>query len=265
MGDVIGMILGIVKLDVIIGAIVAIGVAIWIESRRRPRLQLRIETPPDGHTFPIGAPAANGRFARILLFNKPLWWMVREAAIQCHATVRFRHLNGQEVPGGTMEGRWAGSPEPVAPSLVDNDGQQIGSLVDFALMTRASRIDVHPGDTEALDIAARFDNDLECYGWNNEAYFSYPRWRNPRRRLARGSYLVDVTVRSSGRTRSGHYVLMNDGPRTSFRLEPAKPPFLTAPTRQPANAGGGIVFRPRCYPPASDPPPVRLPNTPAPR
>jgi hypothetical protein len=40
-----------------------------------------------------------------------------------------------------------------------------------SIVTLESRIDVHPGESELLDIAARFDNNLEWYGCNNEAYF----------------------------------------------------------------------------------------------
>jgi|GEM_PF-6151443 len=76
-------------------------------------------------------------------------------------------------------------------------------------------------ESELLDIGARFDKDEECYGWNNEAYFSDPLWRNPNWKLRRARYLVKVTITSSGQKCVGAFRLVNDVARTDFRLEPA--------------------------------------------
>ncbi|MBV9014796.1 MAG: hypothetical protein JO058_03980 [Alphaproteobacteria bacterium] len=206
----------------IIGIVTAVGVAIWIENLRRPRLRLTIEPPLDQQYSP-GHPASSARCVRVLLHNRELsWltrWMVREAALQCHATVRFRRLDGRNVFDSVMEGRWSGSPEPLPSKIVDQKGVLVGSLLDYGLFSRASRIDVYPGDIESLDIATRFDNEPQCYGWNNEAYFSSPPWRNPRRRIEPGRYFVDVTVRSSGQTCTDQFLLINEGQRSDFRLE----------------------------------------------
>jgi len=72
-----------------------------------------------------------------------------------------------------------------------------------------------------LDIAARYDDETECFGWNNESYFSNPKWRNPDRALPRGQYLVKVAVRAAGQSREGFFVLNNAGTRNDFRLERA--------------------------------------------
>jgi hypothetical protein len=32
-------------------------------------------------------------------------------------------------------------------------------------------MDVYPGEEETLDVAVRFDDEADCYGWNNDAYF----------------------------------------------------------------------------------------------
>jgi len=239
--------------DLIIGAILgtlgSIGTAIWIERLRRPCLRLEIEPPLDPVYMTPGN--VNYRALRVQVSNKRLPWMVREAALQCHATVRFRHLDGRDVFLKPMEGRWAGSPQPTTSPIIDLKGQQIGALLDFNLMSRPSRIDIHPGETEAIDIAARFESDVQCYGWSNESYFSNPRGRNRERELGAGRYLVDVTVKSSGQPCHHRFVLMNDSTRSSFRLEPAVPPFLTMP-KHLSDGGGGIVIRPRAYPPTTD-------------
>jgi hypothetical protein len=119
-----------------------------------------------------------------------------------------------------MGGRWAGSPEPVTLPVVGPEGQQL-QILDFTRLSLESQIDIYPGQIELLDITNQPDNDDECYGWNNETYFSTPRWRNPNWSLPRGRYLVRVIVSSSGQEFINYFHLMNDVPRRDFRLEPA--------------------------------------------
>jgi hypothetical protein len=69
-------------------------------------------------------------------------------------------------------------------------------MFDIGRMTSESRIDVYPGEKEQLDIVARFDEDQDCYGWNNEAYLHA--WRNPKWKLPRKDFTVKVVVTSSG-------------------------------------------------------------------
>jgi hypothetical protein len=145
--------------------------------------------------------------------------MVRAPALQCRAEITFHHRDGHNVFGRAMDGRWASSPEPVASGIFDLEGTHKFSLLDITRITTASRVDVYPGESEILDIANRPFDDPNCYGWNNEAYFSQPKWRNPDWKLAPERYLVKVVVRSSGQTCVGKFRLINDVPRTDFRLE----------------------------------------------
>jgi hypothetical protein len=91
---------------------------------------------------------------------------------------------------------------------------------DENLLNLESAVDVYPGEREQLAIAARFDDDGDCYGWSNESYYSEPKWRNPNRRLFPGRYLAKVTVVSSGRKCSNTFRVINDVSRLDFRLEP---------------------------------------------
>lgn len=210
-------------IDVIVGGIIAIIAsiiaAIWIENLRRPKLTLEIETPPSDN------PQMNMRNLRVKLCNEPLsgWakWMVRSPALQCRAEITFHHRDGHNVFGRVMEGRWASSPEPIASGIFDLKGEIKFNLLDLTTITQASRVDLYPGDSELLDIANRPYDDANCYGWNNEAYFSSPRWRNPDWTLVPERYLVKVVIRSSGQNCIGHFRLINDVSRTDFRLEPA--------------------------------------------
>ena len=150
----------------------------------------------------------------------PGWarWMIQAAALQCRAEISFRHLDGQNVFGRVMNGRRAGSPPPVALPVMGPGGQQF-QLIDYERLTLASRIDAYPGEKEILDIAIRADADAECYGWNNEAYF-LTRNGVTRHRDYRLVGIVRVVVVSSGQKCLGIFRLINDVPRTDFRLEP---------------------------------------------
>jgi hypothetical protein len=146
--------------------------------------------------------------------------MSRQAAIQCHGTITFHHLDGQNIFGRAMSVRWSGSPEPT-PIYLEIEGKRI-AIIDPTKFTLVSRTDVYPGEAEVLDVAARFDNENDCYGWSNENYFSNPIWRNPNWKLPQGRYLVNVTVVSSGEKCAGIFRLINDVPQQDFRIEPAQ-------------------------------------------
>jgi hypothetical protein len=215
--------MGLTILEVVLGAIVAILLTIWIEYVRKPKLELRVARPTDidyqSH------PANAVRFLAVELTNKPLprplKWMIRNAALQCHGTITFNHLDGQNLFGRGMSIRWSGSPEPVA--LQFTVGNQHIMFADPARFTLASKMDIYPGESERLDIAAKFDDDTECYGWSNENYFSDPAWRHPQWKLPSGRYLVKVTVISSGEKCTGIFRLINDVARQDFRIEHALP------------------------------------------
>ena len=207
----------------LIGAVVSIGTVVFVEYLRRPSLELSKEDPPlDNKYDPPGSrPATEMRFLRVRLSNKtlPWWasWMGRSPALQCRAAIKFHHLDDeQDIFGRAMEGRWSGTPEPM-PIVLPTSAPQAQQIV---LVPEWRRVDVYPGENELLDIAIRADDDAECYGWNNEAYFSSPVWRNPNWKLDRGRYLVQVTITSSGQKSVGWFRLENSVSRTDFRLEP---------------------------------------------
>lgn len=210
-------------LEILLGAIVAILITIWVENLRKPKLTIRI-TPPADRQYE-GRPARQVRFLSVEVINHPLpkWaqWMSRGAATQCHGTITFHHLDGQNLFGRAMPARWSASPEPVATQFVI-DGKTF-LFVDPSKFTTSLRMDIYPGEVELLNIAGKFDDDADCYGWSNESYFSDPVWRNPNWRLPVGRYLVKVVVNTAGEKVSSVFRLINDVPRTDFRLEPTMP------------------------------------------
>lgn len=220
--------------DVILGAILSILITIWIEYLRKPKLgfQKTNISDLDYSRLPEKRPANSARFLSIIIENKPLTWLVRwlsrNAALQCHAEISFYHLDGQNVFGKAMTGRWSGPVEPIPTIQVSGDRNQIfiSNLGSSTIAT--TRKDIYPGEGASLDIAARFDSDEACFGWNDEAYFSNPTWRNPRWKLLSGRYLVKVELTSAGDKAINYYRLINDTDITSFRLEQAQPDDIKA-------------------------------------
>jgi len=215
--------MGLTILGALIGAIVAAGVAVFIEFLRKPELDILI-VPPVDLTYQQG-PATLQRSLRLNLINKalPWWesWMCRNAAQQCNGTITFHHLDGQNFLGRAMPIRWTGTPQPIP--LVFQFQNQQAAIIDPDRIALQQRVDVYPGEAEQLDVACRFDNESGCYGWTNENFHSTPRWRNPNWSLPAGRYLVYVVIRSSGQKCSRVFRIINDVSQSDFRLEPSLP------------------------------------------
>jgi len=120
-----------------------------------------------------------------------------------------------------MPTRWSTSIEPTPLQIII--GQQQGILIDQARLTPDSRVDIYPGEKSDLGVAARFDTDADCFGWSNLSYFSSPLWRNPDFKLGPGRYLVNINVTSASQQVTKLVRLINDVPRSDFRLEEAQP------------------------------------------
>ena len=205
---------------VVVGAIIAVIITIFIENLRKPKLEIKIAPPVDRKYQ--DRPANSVRFLGLYLVNKPLpffaKWMSRNAALQCHWTITFHHLNdGQNFFGRSMTIRWSGSPEPI--SLQFGIDGKLYSIVDQSKVTLVLKIDIYPDEKGHLDVAARFDNENECYGWNNESYFSTPVWRNADWRLPAGRFIIRVIIFSAGDKCTEIFRLINDVPQNDFRLE----------------------------------------------
>ncbi|MEW6487772.1 MAG: hypothetical protein AB1578_07645 [Thermodesulfobacteriota bacterium] len=208
-------------LELVLGAVIAIFITIFVENLRKPKLSFGLSDPVD-HQYE-GRPARTARYLLVDVTNRRLpWyarWMSRDAALSCHASVSFHHLDGQNVFGRVMPGRWSGSTEPIPMQFVL--GGQAGYLLDPTRFTVTSEVDIQPGETKRLDIAARFDDEDCCFGWSNLSYLSNPVWRNPDWKLPPGRYLVKVTVVCSGEKRTGLFRLVGDVRQRDFRLVPS--------------------------------------------
>ncbi len=212
--------------EILLGAILSIITTIVIEFQRKPKLIIRIAKPSDNR-YP-NHPATRSKFLGVDVENKPLplvfRWLSRNTANQCFAFLTFYHLDGQKVFSSEMVGRWSGSPEPVAPIAISGDNITINNVTISFDLSAASVLkrDIFPGNLERLDVVARFDNDSDCYGWNNEAYFSNPQWRNPKWQLKPDRFIVKIEIETSGEKTVELFRLCNDVSLNDFRLEPAQ-------------------------------------------
>jgi len=211
-------------LETLFGAILAIITTIIIESLRKPSLELRIAKigAEDNYT---NKPAKKARFLYLELVNNPLpkllRWLSRSAAMQCHGIISFHHLDGQNVFGRSMKIRWTNLPNPL-PVILAINNKQI-PLFDPRKFDHDSRVDVHTGESELLNVASRFDDESECYGWCNESLYREPLWRNLDWKLPSERYLVRVEIVSAGEKCVRLFRLINDVSMKDFRLEKALP------------------------------------------
>ena len=215
-----------IALGILGGGLITILTAVLIEYARMPKLHLSIEGKPCDITYEPGkSPAKDARYLRLVLRNAPLprmlRWLQRSAALQCHGKITFHHLDGQRVFDREMTVRWASCPEPLWSQIQDSSGKTHFVIVDFVRAAMEPRVDVYPGEEKILDVVVRFDDDEDCYGWNDEAYRHA--WRNPDWKLKPGRYLAKAIVTSAGQRCAGIVRIVNDVARSDFRLEPPFP------------------------------------------
>jgi hypothetical protein len=162
----------------VLGTVFSIVVTVVVENLRRPNLTITIEPPGDyalgsivgGNQEPYRALTV--RVSNTFFAN----WMERGAALGCRGTISFHRLgDGQDIFGTAMAARWAGGLQPIPVPIVNAHSKQVEQfLVDDQRLAGGSVMDIHSGESEFLDIAARFNGEQNCYGWNNESYFVQP-------------------------------------------------------------------------------------------
>lgn len=213
-------------LGVVLGAIVSIIITVVIENARRPKLRIRLIAHSDSdYSHGPKRHATFARYVNVAIENlgMPLGlrWLARNAAMQCTTLISFHTLEGQDIFGRAMEGRWGNSSEPV-PATIIIDGKQ-GHIIDQSRLRGLGHLDIFEGRGEGLNIAAKFDNEDECWGWSNASYFCPRPWRNDDWKLAKGTYLVLAVTRSAGAETASVFRLVNEAGRDSFRLAALAP------------------------------------------
>jgi len=201
----------------LLASIIGVGLVLWIDRQRRPRLRMTVGIPGTIDKFdPLHRPVTT--FLHVRIDNERTKFPVSlfydaDAAHSCAAWLTFYHLDGHKVFDREMAGRWTETPEP-SMRQIRQDNKTVVMLAGVK-----NTVDIPSGEYANVDVAARMIPDRECYGWNNESYLH--NWRHPDWKLKRGRYLVKVRVRSAGREFEDLFLLVNDVPHKDFRLETA--------------------------------------------
>jgi hypothetical protein len=217
-------------ISVFIGGILTILTTLFVENLRRPKLSLSCEDA-------IQHRHANENFwvLRVRVSNSALprylSWMLRATAVQCRGIIWFLEAEGPERGrpiAEAMEARWSDALEP-RPLEIVGAGKSM-FIHDPARAMSGIRMDIQPGESEPLDIAVRFENDKEFYGWNNEAYFS-KNGRTESWKIDRKTVLVQVSIASAGQVYHRKLRLVNGESIKSFWLEDAGEKNITLVNR----------------------------------
>ena len=209
----------------LLSTIFSIVFVLWTQRIQLPRLSARIESPTLELNYPDSRPARIHRASRLIIQNGRMPFLLRfvlsrSAAQNCRAHITFHNIaDGTRFFSGAMTGRWAHTPQPIP--MQGMLGEQVFLLWDTQRLTTDSVTDIPSGENVLLDIAARFDEEMEAYGWNNEAYFSPTLWRARHWMIPQGRYIIRVQIIAANTEHITYYRLLNEGARTNFRLEPA--------------------------------------------
>lgn len=131
-----------VVLEIVVGSLISIGFVMWTEVLQKPKLNVKIVPAVDATYH--DRPAIKARVLSLAVENKKLsWfarWMSRDPAVRSYGSIKFYHLDGQEVFGRSMPILWANQP-----------GMQLfpdGRLEAYDFHS-VKHIDVHAGYSEA--------------------------------------------------------------------------------------------------------------------
>lgn len=165
--------------------ILGIFVALILDRGRMPKIEIIVSKSANDEITYNHGPYLGQRwkFFRVIVRNKKMpWllrWLIRQSAENCRASITITEVSNTKT--FTYKGRWASTPE--VPYY-----QQSAVIKIF----EPDPVIILAGESEILDVVAKYENDIEAYGWNNESYFN--NWRTPNYRLTPGRYKVQITV-----------------------------------------------------------------------
>jgi hypothetical protein len=202
-----------------IGALLSFFLSIPIENQRKPKLSVLIEDFSFDDNLQ-GKSAKTIKLLRIKLLNRKVkpffsWWLKREAAIHCSASVQILHYQSLlPIFKKPVHARWSRSDEPISLQLDSNN--RIVSIFDPAKYNFVMTRNCYSGTEEPIDLVARYDKEDECYIWNYDIF--YKGWRNNELRIPKGRYYVIVIISTSGEKTYGYFKLENSLNLLDFRL-----------------------------------------------
>ncbi|MCX5855711.1 MAG: hypothetical protein NTZ24_14255 [Deltaproteobacteria bacterium] len=162
--------------------------ALWYGNIGKPKL-VRDPSPDETLDAPIGT--LRRRSLRISVKNVPSKYpfVIRQTAVSCHGNIVFLDENKKPI-SKPMQIRWADSPEPIK-QLIDNQNNII-TLPEYNLVRLSKYIDIPPDESVLCDLAIRFVNEADAYGWCTDSYFK--NYRHLDYKLDQGSYFAKITI-----------------------------------------------------------------------
>lgn len=202
-----------------LGVLGSLIVAMFVEWMRKPRLSISI-LPAEPVAYGGGAVIRLPVSLKVRVSNDSLpfcfCWMQRQSARDCRATLQFLREDTTPFIARPMPGRWAGSVQPVPLQGVIRPSMEEIEIYDIARLTADSRVHIPAGETESLDVAVRFPDATDAFGWTNESYRHGG--CHPDFALPAGRYLVDILVQSEGVKKRERFRIENDHTTNEFRL-----------------------------------------------
>ena len=239
------MYFGTISYDFIINFVAGIAgllVVLWIERQRRPKILMKLgKINRIGEDDLLGRPQASWLYVQIHNSGVPKWlsWVYNgEPAMACRAWITFHyHLDGHLVFHREMSARWSETPEPIVvytevaleqassesptaapPDFTPVSEKQTKSVVLSKIQHIQESVDIPPGEYSNIDVVVRMNGEDGCFGWNNDSYLH--NWKHPAWRLENQRYIAKVRVKTGGKQFVTAFLIFNDGPYDSFRLEP---------------------------------------------
>jgi hypothetical protein len=210
---------------ILLGGFISFFFIIWMEHKRLPKIELSISCPNplDVNFNDIEGKLINQvKSLRINVENKKLdsWWLTRYPASRCYGYIMFYDIEGTKMVESKMEIRWVATHQPI-PIRGEVNGKAI-VMYDLERLIPQSYMDIHPGNTEIIDVAVRPINDGNCYGFCNESYFSKgllsPKWK-----MGLGQFIVKIELMTPSNKIEEVFRLLNQGGNGVFELADALP------------------------------------------
>ncbi len=197
----------------IISLFAAVSMPFIYDRLRAPKLSAMI---PEGDPSIQRLPRARRGFYHVMIVNKNVESKGRRIFWRhpsYHTKIRMKFMDKKRRGLFELNGRWDGSPEPLAPGIT---GGRVVQLPNISLVPISETIEISPGRAgEGFCLVMKYEGEDECWGFSNWSYIRGWRWglRDPNTKLGIGKYIIDVHITASNAEKSFRFILKNRGRR----------------------------------------------------
>jgi hypothetical protein len=149
-----------------LSAVFAVVVALVVDKKRLPKIEIIAgDKATSDNTYDFGPrKGERWKFFRLSVKNEKMspflnWLVIRQTAENCRTKIYIRGTDN--ATNISFKGRWASTPE--IPHLDQHNA--------FLKLLEPDPVTIPEDNEEFLDVIAKYENDKDGYGWNNEAYF----------------------------------------------------------------------------------------------